>query len=66
MAKVKSNKELSDSIRKDMENLNTVNKRIKDNSIKKNKIKERIVINVKALTSRFSSKRKVKSKSKGL
>lgn len=60
MVRVKSNKELSNTIRKDMENLENINKRIKDNSIKKNKVKERIISNVKTLTSRFSTKKKGK------
>ncbi len=60
MAKVKSNRELSYTIRKDMENLENINKRIKDNSIKKNKVKERIISNVKTLTFRLSTSRKVK------
>lgn len=60
MVRVKSNKELSNIIRKDMENLENINKKIKDNSIKKNKVKERIITNVKTLTSRLSKGRKVK------
>ncbi len=60
MVRVKSNKELSNTIRKDMENLENINKKIKDNSIKKNKVKERIITNVKTLTFRLSKGRKVK------
>lgn len=51
--KTKSNYELSKSIKSKRESLSKINQRIKDNSIKKNKLKQFIDDDVTELISRF-------------
>ena len=51
--KIKSNYELSKSIKSKRESLSKINQRIKDNSIKKNKLKQSIDDDVTELISRF-------------